>query len=233
MPKDYAAQANARTPELIAYVSAATTLAVNQTTVEATANTASGDYTVTLPPVALSRGQVYTIRASIANSKTVTVAASGEALNGSATWKLDADGDELVLYSDGRAWHVLQANGPAIFQTVATSQITTAAAVTFTAAQMLGGYIPRDPAGGARADKVDTAANIVAAMPNVKVNDSFEFIVQNDADAAETITLTTNTGCTMSGTMTIAQNNSKRFRAVVTNVGTPAVTIYALGTYVT
>jgi len=48
-------------------------------------------------------------------------------------------------------------------------------------------------------------------------------------DAAETITMTTNTGLTLSGTMTIAQNAQKDFLLTFTNVGTAAVTVYSMG----
>lgn len=111
---------------------------------------------------------------------------------------------------------------------------TTAADVTFTAAEVIGGLILRDPAGGARADLVPTAANIVAGIAGAIVGSSFEFTIRNTADFSETITVTTNTGITLSGTMTIAQNNSKRFVAVCTNVGagTEAVGVYSLGTVV-
>lgn len=114
------------------------------------------------------------------------------------------------------------------------STVTTAGAATFTAAQILGGLILRDPTGANRADLVPTAANLVAALPGAVVGSSFEFTIRNDADAAETITLTTNTGATMSGTMTIAQNNSKRFLVVLTNVtaASEAYTVYSFGTVV-
>lgn len=116
---------------------------------------------------------------------------------------------------------------------VVVSTISTAGAVTFTAAQIIGGLILRDPAGGARADLLPTAALIVAALgPYAKIGDGFEFTIRNTADAGETITVTTATGLTLSGTMTIAQNNSKRFLAVVTAIGTPTVTVYSLGTVV-
>lgn len=114
----------------------------------------------------------------------------------------------------------------------------TAGAVTFTAAQILGGIILRDPAGAGRADLLPTATAILAALNDqfgqtkAVVGTSFEFTIRNTADAAETITVTTNTGLTLSGTMTIAQNNSKRFLAVVTGLSTPAVTVYSLGTVV-
>lgn len=118
------------------------------------------------------------------------------------------------------------------FTTVATK--TTAGVVTYTAAELVGGLILRDPNGAARSDVTPTAAQIVGAITGATATSSFEFIIRNDADAAETITLTAGAGVTISGTATIAQNNSKRFRAVITNAGsgTEAVTIYSLGTFV-
>ena len=122
-----------------------------------------------------------------------------------------------------------QGLGTLIGQTVVTS-IATAGAATYTAAQLLGGLIIRDPAGGARSDVTPTAALIIAALTQAGVGNSFEFTIKNAADAAETITVTAGTDVTLTGTMTIAQNNSKRFLCVVTAATT--VTIYSLGTVV-
>lgn len=112
--------------------------------------------------------------------------------------------------------------------------LSTASALTYTAAQCLGGIVLRDPNGAARADLFPTAAQIVAGIIGAAAGASVEFEVRNTADAAETITMTTNTGLTLSGTMTIAQSNQKRFIAVVsdTTVGSEAVTIYSCGTVV-
>lgn len=111
---------------------------------------------------------------------------------------------------------------------------STADVVTYTAAELVGGLILRDPNGAGRNDVTPTAAQIVGAVAGAIVGSSFEFVIRNTADAAETITITAGSGVSLSGTMTIAQNNSKRFRAVLTNVGTgtEAVTIYSLGTTV-
>lgn len=111
----------------------------------------------------------------------------------------------------------------------------TADAVTFTAAEIIGGLILRDPNGGARADLLPTATSIWDALKEHTGQDldagvSFEFTVRNTADGAETITITTNTGLTLSGTMTIAQNNSKRFLVVCASRA--AATVYSLGTVV-
>lgn len=110
----------------------------------------------------------------------------------------------------------------------------TAGPNTYTAAELLGGMILRDPAGASRTDVSPAAVDIVAAIAGAVVGSSFEFTIRNTADAAETITLDAGAGVTLSGTMTIAQNNSKRFLAVCTNVtgAAEAVTIYSLGTVV-
>ena len=110
----------------------------------------------------------------------------------------------------------------------------TVGVTTYTIAQMLGGLILRDPNGAGRADLVSTAALAVAGIKGAKVGDSFEFTIRNTANGAETITVTTATGCTLSGTMTIAQNYSKRFLARLDNVtsGSEAYSIYSLGTVV-
>ena len=122
-----------------------------------------------------------------------------------------------------------QGAGALIGQMTVTTEAT-ADNHTYTAAELLGGLILRDPAGGARSDPTDTAANIIAAITQAGVGNSFEFTIKNTADAAETITVTAGTEVTLSGTMTIAQNNSKRFLCVVT--ASTTVTIYSLGTVV-
>lgn len=105
--------------------------------------------------------------------------------------------------------------------------VATAADVTYTAAQILSNIVLRDPAGGARADLFPTAAAIIAALKNPQRGSNFRVIVRNTADANETITMTTNTGLTLSGTMTIAQNAQKEFLVVVTSSTT--CSIYSMG----
>jgi hypothetical protein len=125
---------------------------------------------------------------------------------------------------------------PGINDAVARSTVVltdaTAGAKTYTAANLIGGLVLRDPAGADRSDVSPTAALIVAGIAGAVVGSSFEFIIRNTADAAETITLTAGVGVTLSGDMTIKRYNSRRFLAVCTNVtgGAEAVTIYSLGT---
>lgn len=112
--------------------------------------------------------------------------------------------------------------------------ITTAGVVAYTAAQLLSGLILRNPSGAGRADTLPTAALLAAAIKGVKVGSTFDVTIRNTATAAETITASVATGVTISGTATIAQNNSKTFRIVFTNVtaGSEAYTAYSLGSVV-
>lgn len=140
---------------------------------------------------------------------------------------------------------ILNAETGRNLQNLTVSTITTAGAVTYTAAQLLGGQINRDPNGAGRSDVTPTAALLVAALRaqaqqyGVQLAQTayFEFVIQNDADAAETITVTAGTGCTLATnhTMTIAQNNSKRFGVLVTETksGSEAYTVRNLGTFTT
>ncbi len=112
--------------------------------------------------------------------------------------------------------------------------IAVAGAQTYTAAQLLGGMILHDPSGGAATGTTATAALIVTALNGAANGTSFDVVFRNTADAAETITVAGGTGVTISGTATVAQNNSKTFRFVVTESasGNEAITAYSLGSAV-
>lgn len=128
--------------------------------------------------------------------------------------------------------HLGNLNGR-FYDLYSVATIATAGNATLTAAQLLGGMILRDPNGGARTDTTPTATQIRNALGSqLKNNLGFKFTIRNTADASETITLGAGSGVTISGTATIAQNNSKEFLVVVTNKSTPTVTIYSLGTVV-
>lgn len=165
------------------------------------------------------------------------VAGNGLALthNTTAIAEAAAQGDDthvsLKLTPKGTA-QVLATTNVCPLRTVTTD--ATAGALTYTAAMLLGGLILRDPNGAGRSDVTPTAALLLAAIPGAVVGTSFRFTLRNTADAAETITVTAGTGATLSGTMTIAQNNTKDFIAVFTNVtaASEAYTLYSVGTYV-
>jgi len=128
---------------------------------------------------------------------------------------------------------VATVQGRAIEGLMTASTVTTAGVVTYTAAQLLGGLILRNPNGAGRSDVLPTASSLAEFLVKPKAGTSFEFTVRNTATAAETITMTVGTGATISGTATIAQNNTKRFLVVLTNTtNSPAYTVYSLGTVV-
>ena len=121
-----------------------------------------------------------------------------------------------------------------VYPTTAPATHADAAAVTYTAAELLGGLILRDCNGAGRSDVTPTAAQLVAAVQGARPGLSFEFSLLNNSSGATTCTVTAGAGVTLSGTMTIAQNNIKRFLCRITNAtaGSEAVTIYSLGTSV-
>lgn len=73
----------------------------------------------------------------------------------------------------------------------------------------------------------DTAAAIIAAVPGWQIGQSYVLEIRNDSGSANTATITAGTGVTLTGTMTIAQNVTRRF--VVTYTGAGAVTIQSMG----
>jgi len=139
----------------------------------------------------------------------------------------EAANASLVLSAQGTGV-VLNTTSVTFFE-MNPETVTTAGAVTYTPAQLKTGFILRDPNGAGRSDLFPTAADLLAAVPGAVVGTTFRVTIRNTADAAETITMTTNTGLTLSGTMTIAQNAQKDFLLTFTNVGTAAVTVYSMG----
>lgn len=124
--------------------------------------------------------------------------------------------------------HMLNAVGR-FLPKLSISTVNTAGAVTYTATQLLGGFILRDPNGAARSDVLPTAALLKAAVQGCVVGTAIEFEIRNTADADELLTITAGTGVTLSPTsITIGQNNTRRLTAVFSNVGsTPAYTVYS------
>ncbi len=108
---------------------------------------------------------------------------------------------------------------------IVPSEVVTAGPTTYTIAQLLTGFILRDPTGTSRADLLPTAALIIAGIKGVFVGLTFEFIINNTGSNGEIITVTTATGLTLTGIMTIDGGELRRFRVEVTGVTTPAVVI--------
>ena len=111
------------------------------------------------------------------------------------------------------------------------TMITTAGAATYTAAEILGGVVWRDPSGAGRTDVLPTAALLCGALINEQVGDVIDFILVNEADAAETITLSSGSGGgfdQLAATRIVPQNTSRLVRIILTNVtsGSEAYKVY-------
>lgn len=138
----------------------------------------------------------------------------------------------ISVYSGG----LVMGEAPGLVDFFVPSVLATVGVITLTPAQVFGKMILRDPNGASRADLFPTGAALDAYVSGIggnrmKVGSGVMFTIRNTADAAETITMTTNTGLTLSGTMSIAQNTSRLFIAVKTAENT--FTIYTLGGNVT
>lgn len=104
----------------------------------------------------------------------------------------------------------------------ALKSVSNAAGVTLTAAQMVNTVITRAGA-AAVSDTTATAALIVAAIRNCQVGASFDMTIINTN--SDTLTIVAGSGVTLAGVTTVAADKARRYRGVVTAVGTPAVTL--------
>jgi hypothetical protein len=76
-----------------------------------------------------------------------------------------------------------------------------------------------------------SATALIALIPDCQVGHTFEFAIQNENTSNGAATLVGGADVTVSVVGTAAQpiDTTRLFRARVTNVGTPALTIYAVG----
>lgn len=100
----------------------------------------------------------------------------------------------------------------------------TVGAGTLTAAQIKSGCILRTASGSAVTDTTDTAANILAAMPDLEVGESFLCYYSNQN--AFVMTLAGGTGVTASGTLATAASTMKAL--LFTKTSSTTLTMVAL-----
>lgn len=101
--------------------------------------------------------------------------------------------------------------------------------VTLTAAQLSNGIILGNPGASAVSYQLPTAADLDTLVSSAKPNSAFDFSVINvDGNTSGVITLTTNTGWTLVGLMTVVATagTAQAFRARKTADG--AWTLYRL-----
>jgi hypothetical protein len=120
-----------------------------------------------------------------------------------------------------------------LYPTVTPTLINTAAAVTYTPAQVLSGLILRDPAGAGRTDTLPSAQAMVAGLPGCAVGTIVEFFVRNDGGATVLVQPGVGGG-TITGSGTVVTLNGKLFALRFTNVtlGSEAYIVHSLGSFV-
>lgn len=121
------------------------------------------------------------------------------------------------------------------FRKPTTTTITTSGNTTYTASQVLGGVISRDPNGAQRTDTTPTAAQIVSEMSSknsaVEANSSFRFVINNTGTLTnEKLTISAGTGVTLIGMPRIEIGRAVTIIVVATNVtaSSEAVSLYVL-----
>jgi hypothetical protein len=95
--------------------------------------------------------------------------------------------------------------------------------VTLTTAQLQNGIILGSPGASAVSYQLPTCASLDTDVSSAKVNSAFDFTVLNvDGNTSGVITLTTNTGWTLVGLMTVVATagTAQAFRARKTGDGT-------------
>lgn len=198
------------------------------TSTAATAGTNRGDG-VLLPQVKSGADRIYLLN-NTANP--IVVYGNGtDTVNGNA----GAAGVAMPPYAGGAfietdvgAWQCIFDGAP---EAAFNSNAATASA-TLTAAQVTGGSATVDLAmtgalGAAGAATLPTVANLVASMWEPKIGATYRLRVINRSSGAFAWTMTTNTGWTLIGTMSIAQNTWRDF--VVTLTSLTAATLQAVG----
>lgn len=116
---------------------------------------------------------------------------------------------------------------PSVKSPRSIAAVTNNVGTTLSAAALVGGVIIRTGPGANFIDTTDTAANILSQFsPALKiVGQSFDLMIANASSFNET--LNEGTGITFAGNtsnFSIAAGTTNTYRAVVTAVGTPAIT---------
>ena len=197
--------------------------ALNVVTVVATA----GD-SVRLPASATGR---YVVIVNAAALPLQVFGASTDTINGVATATgvpLPAGNTGIYYCNAAGTWFT------SLRQTIAYSQYAAASnttAFTATGAQVAGAnncvLDCTGALGSGQALTLPTVAAFVAALPNAYVGQTTRLRIMNRSSGAFAWTVTTNTGWTLTGTMTIAQNTYRDFQVTLTSLS--AAVLQSLG----
>lgn len=117
-----------------------------------------------------------------------------------------------------------------VILSVVPAPATATATATLTVAQLTNGILLGSPGSSAAAYTLPTCALLDAALGNAKVGSAFDFSVVNvDGSGSGVITITTSTGWTLVGLMTVVATagTAQTFRARKTGVATWTLYRYA------
>lgn len=154
---------------------------------------------------------------------TETLAAgAGVTLSGQSILPPNSEGEFLLTVTDNETAAVSLlgiAVGPLTTVPLeVNTAISTAGAGTLTAAALVGGVITRTGPVAAYTDTTDTAALILAALPNANIGQSWEVTIKNTVPFLAT--LAAGSGVTLSGQTLIPPNSAGRFLLTYNGAGT-------------
>lgn len=116
--------------------------------------------------------------------------------------------------------------------TLGVASVTTEGVHTYTPAEILGGFIGRNPDGTSVDDVLPDASALIAAIPDCVVGTRIDFSVANYATGTEVVRVTSpESGYTAdfelsADHITVRPRETAAFTLVVTDVDTPALTLY-------
>lgn len=153
---------------------------------------------------------------------------TGVTLTGNTIVPPNSIGEFLVTYATATTVTMLGLDSSPLTTTplLANTNITTVGNGTLTAAGIAGGLISRSGSVAAYSDATDTAANIIAALPNANIGQSWLLTVENNVPFNETIT--NGTGVTVSEITVIPPNSAATYLVTYT----AAATVTMVGLYV-
>jgi trimeric autotransporter adhesin len=128
-----------------------------------------------------------------------------------------------LLVTGGLSTDNLKVSGA---DTFTSTPAALAATATITASDMVIAKILTVTGGGGSLT-TDTAANIVAAIPNAAVGDTFKFLIANNSASAEF--LSPGAGVTFDNVGSLPGSSNAELECVVTATGTPGVTCFESG----
>lgn len=202
------------------------------TSTAATAGTNFGDG-VLLPAIGSGTDKVFLIN-NTANP--IQVYGNGsDTINGVAGANgvaMPPNSSATFIEANPGAWQCLL-DGP---QLAAFNTNTATAGTTLTAANVTGGEASVDLAltgtlGGAANAQLPTVANLLQSMYGPAVGACYRLRIVNESSGAFAWTVTTNTGWTLTGTMSIAQNTWREFIVTITSATTATLQNVAVGTF--